>query len=344
MQGEFPRSVLVIQTAFIGDVVLIVPLLEVIKNKWPDCDLDVLVRPPGDNLLETHPVIRNLIVYDKRSTERGFADFFKLANRLKRERYDLALLPHRSFRSGFLAYSAAIPGRIGFKRGGGRFFHTNAIPYPRKTHEIERNLALLSPFGSIPSPNRFSIVATEDDIRFVDAALAGCEGCKLIALAPGSVWFTKRWPEEFFIELGRKFDSQDFRIALIGDKNDKNLCGRIAAAIGNSCVNLAGETTLRQSVEILRRYDILITNDSAPTHLGTAAGTRVLTLFGSTAPEFGFAPFGPKGRALGIELYCRPCTDHGRRRCPEEHFRCMNELTPERVFDEIIDMLTVIPA
>ncbi len=139
MQGDFPRSVLIVQTAFIGDVVLVIPLIEAVKIQWPECDLDVLVRPPGDNLLETHPAVRNVIVYDKLESHRGLGALLRLSGQLKRDQYDLALVPHRSFRSGFLAYSAGIPGRIGFKRGGGRFFHTKvSVRFNRRIVSVSR--------------------------------------------------------------------------------------------------------------------------------------------------------------------------------------------------------------
>jgi heptosyltransferase-2 len=134
-----------------------------------------------------------------------------------------------------------------------------------------------------------------------------------------------------------------YQILLIGGDEDRDLCRRIRSEIGQGCLNLAGQTTLRQSAEVLKYCDLLVTNDSAPTHLGSAAGTRVLTLFGSTAPDFGFAPYGPKGRSLGIELDCRPCTNHGRRHCPEKHFRCMLDLTPDRVFSAASDMIKGMP-
>ena len=339
MRNNAPESVLVVQTAFIGDVLLIVPLLRAAKQFWPDANLDVMVRPPGDNLLETLPYVNEIIVYDKYGGDRGVSGFAKVLKRLHSRSYDLALLPHRSLRSGLLAFLSGIPRRVGFSRGGGRFFHTKSIPYPKQVHEIPRNLILLNPFGTVPPPEPPEIVSTEEDVERVNGKLDVASGSKLIALAPGSVWLTKRWPEESYIRLGQKLIAGNFRIVLIGGAEDKNLSARIAAALGEDCLDLTGQLTLRQSVEVLRRCEMLITNDSAPTHLGVAAGTRVLTIFGSTLPEFGFAPFGPNGRALGTDLYCRPCTDHGRQRCPEKHLRCLKDLTPERVFEEARDMM-----
>ncbi len=339
MWDETPKSVLVIQTAFIGDVVLTIPLLEAVKILWVETELDVMVRPPSDNLLETLPFIRRVWVYDKRGRERGLFGFLKWRRELLRQKYDLAIIPHRSLRSGLLAKSVKIPIRIGFNRGSGRVFHTVVIPYKGYQHEILRNLDLLSPFGPLPQVDPPVTVPSEEDTRIVNEKLGGAEGGSFAALAPGSVWYTKRWPEVYYKELGRSLMSSGYRVVLIGGAEDRELCSRIAAAIGRSALNLAGELTLRQSVEVLRRCAFLVTNDSAPTHLGVAAGTRVLTVFGSTIPDYGFGPYGAQNRTVGIEIYCRPCTDHGRKECPEKHFRCLREITPERVFQEIQIML-----
>ncbi len=338
MWDEAPKSVLVIQTAFIGDVVLTIPLLEAVKILWAEAQMDVVVRPPSHNLLETLPYLRHIWVYDKHGRDGGAGGFLRLAAQLRSEKYDLAMLPHRSLRSGLLARSAGIPLRIGFSRGGGKLLHSHRIPYPAAMHEIARNLQLLTPFGPIPQVDPPVVLPAEEDIAIVNEKLP--EAIQpLFALAPGSVWFSKRWPEVYFAKLGRRLVAEGNFIMLIGGEDDQALGNRVRAAIGPNCINLCGELTLRQSVEVLRRCQLLVTNDSAPTHLGLAAGTSVLTLFGSTVPEFGFAPYGPKGKSVAIELYCRPCTNHGRPKCPEKHFRCMRELTPERVYEEIQKML-----
>ena len=338
MWDEAPKSVLVIQTAFIGDVVLTIPLLEAVKILWAEAEMDVVVRPPAHNLLETLPYLRHIWVYDKHSRDGGVGGFLRLAAQLRSKRYDLALLPHRSLRSGLLARIAGIPLRFGFSRGGGKLLHSHRIPYPAARHEIVRNLQLLTPFGPIPQVDPPVVLPAEEDLAAVDHKLRDVKQ-PLMALAPGSVWFSKRWPEVYFAKLGRLLASAGHGIILIGGKEDQPLGHRVRGAIGTGCTNLCGELTLRQSVELLRRCQLLVTNDSAPTHLGVAAGTSVLTVFGSTVPEFGFAPYGPKGKSVAIELYCRPCTNHGRHKCPEKHFRCMRELTPERVHEEIQRML-----
>lgn len=334
MWDDAPKSVLVIQTAFIGDVVLAVPLLEAVKILWAETALDVLVRPPADNLLETLPFLRHVWSYDKHGRDRGAIGFLKWQARLRRQNYDLAIVPHRSLRSGLLAQMARIPVRVGFDRGGGRFLHTQRLPYHGYLHEIQRNLQLLSPFGPQPQVDPPVVLPSEEDVQVVDDKVGWIENLT-IALAPGSAWLSKSWPEAYYLTLGKKLAAIGCRLLLIGGTEDRDLCRKIAAGIGAAALDLAGALTLRQSVEAMRRCALLVTNDSAPTHLGVAAGIPVLTLFGSTIPDYGFAPFGPKGKTLGIEIYCRPCTDHGRQDCPQRHFRCMREITPDRVFAEV---------
>ncbi len=343
MRSNSLRSVLVVQTAFIGDVVLVIPLLKAIHNFWPDAYLDIMVRPPAHNLVETLPYVRSVIVFDKYGTDRGMRGVKRTARLLSENLCDVAFIPHRSFRSGLIPYLSGIPGRIGFSKGGGRIFHTRRIPYPRGNHEIQRNLKLLSTLGISPAAEPPEVISTLEDVEFVNDKLSVVEGSTLIAFAPGSVWFTKRWLEEYFIQVGESCIQRGWRVVLIGGEEDSQLCGSISDALGSECLDLSGKTSLRQSVEVLRRTALLVSNDSAPTHLGIAAGTRVITIFGSTTPEFGFAPFGSKGKSLGIELDCRPCTDHGRQRCPKKHLRCLKDISPEMVFEEIVEMLEDIP-
>ncbi|TKJ41743.1 lipopolysaccharide heptosyltransferase II [candidate division LCP-89 bacterium B3_LCP] len=336
---DSPASVLVVQTAFIGDVVLALCLVQSVKEAWPQSEIDVMVRPPSDDLLKNHTAIRDVIVYDKQGKQRGFQHFFQLANQLKENHYDIAFIPHRSFRSGILCFMAAIPARVGFGRGGGRLFHTKLVEFPEYLHEIERNLRLLTAVTPVGSPVLPRIFSDQQDIKLVDNLIGEVTDKELIALAPGSVWFSKRWLEEYFTELGKMCTADGYQIILIGGREDESLCERIGTGIGDDCLNLAGAASLRQTVELLSRCSVLVTNDSAPTHLGSAAGTKVLTIFGSTDERFGFAPYGPNGRHIGIDLYCRPCTDHGKQRCPEKHFRCMKEITPKMVFDELTELL-----
>jgi heptosyltransferase-2 len=156
------------------------------------------------------------------------------------------------------------------------------------------------------------------------------------ALAPGSVWATKRWPEERFVDLARRLIVEaEASIYLIGGQSDASLCARMAHEIGEDCINTAGKLTLRQSAALLDRCQILVSNDSAPTHLGVATRCKVITIFGPTVPAFGFAPFGNGHTVIGKNLPCRPCSIHGGNRCPLGTHACMWEISFEEVFARV---------
>jgi len=330
------KKILIVQTAFIGDVILATPLAEAARQIFPDCQVDFMVIPAAANLLEKNSFINRVVVFDKRGQQRGLGAVWKLAKSLQREHYDLALVPHRSLRSALLVRLARIPQRIGFDRSAGSRLFTRRVLYLQK-HEVERNLDLLRVFNddfATPSPKVFW---DKNDEQVVDQIIESNQNARwFCALAPGSVWATKRWPAERFIELAGKLIAETGAfIYLIGGGGDVALGVRIAAAIGKNCVDTAGRLSLRQSAALLDRCEILISNDSAPTHLGVATRCKVITIFGPTVPAFGFAPFGD-GHVVEKNLPCRPCSSHGSNHCPLGTHACMLEISVKEVFSQIL--------
>lgn len=338
MHIENIRRILIIQTAFIGDVVLAEPLARAAKLGFTEAEVHFLTTPSTANLLENNPFIDRILRYDKRYQQKGLRRFLEWSKRLRSMKYDLALIPHRSFRSAFLAWGAQIPIRVGFRRSAGWRFFTHKINYQSSKHEIERNLALLKPFNLTLDEKTPKIFPNSNDIELVDSFLSENElnGCPLVALAPGSHWISKRWPEEHFVVLAEKLLKEDYKIILIGGQEDELLCKGISQKVGVYCYSAASILNLRQSVELLRRCQLLISNDSAPTHLGVAARIRIVTIFGSTAPVFGFYPFGNTNGLIEAELPCRPCSDHGRRKCPIGTLECLVSISPHQVYHEIL--------
>ena len=328
------------QTAFIGDVILTEPLIANTRLQFPEAEIDVLVIPATANLLETHPDVRRVVVYDKRGRDRGIRALFRLVRLIRRQRYDLALVPHRSLRSAILVYAAGIPKRVGFETSAGKFLLNVRVPY-RETHEVCRNLELLVPFGTQPVYQVPRVHCTEADHARA-ASILGERRRACVAIAPGSVWFTKRWPLERFVELAARLTQElDVQIVLIGGPKDAALAEPFENALGDRCTNLMGRLTLRESVAVLRRCPVAISNDSAPTHMAVAAGCRVITIFGATVPRFGFYPYGSRHRVIETEqnLDCRPCGIHGGNRCPTGTFECMRSITVEQVFQAAKELL-----
>lgn len=325
-------SSLVIQTSFLGDTVLTTPLLSQLANRGP---VDVVTTPAAAPILANHPAVRSVIAYDKRGTDRGFGGMLRLARRLRAGRYDIAFLAQGSWRSAAIAWLARIPQRIGFATSAGRLLYTRRVPYRDDLHHAARLLLLSRPNGREPTPaeRRPSLAPGDRERREVDALLAG-HGVqadeRLVALAPGSVWATKRWP--YYPELAQLL-SEHARIVVVGSSADSPLARAIVAAAPSS-VDATGQLSLLASAELLGRCGTLVTNDSAPMHLASAMGTPTVAIFGPTVPEFGFGPLSPRVSVVGHEtLPCRPCDRHGPQRCPLGHHRCMRDLAPSVVAD-----------
>ncbi len=314
---------LVIQTAFLGDVVLTTPLLSSLAERHGP--VDVVTTPAAASLLETHPAVRSVIRYDKHAADKGWRGIRMLASELRARRYTTIYLPHRSVRSAALALLSRAQERVGFADSAAAITYTTRVPRPRTGHEVERLLALAGPRGESPP---VSLGLTGADYAAADSWLAA-HGVspRFVALAPGSIWGTKRWP--YFTELAAVLDRP---CVVVGGSEDASLADSIVAAAQRRAVSAAGALTLRASAALIQRAAVLVTNDSAPLHLATAVGTPVVALFGPTVPEFGFGPRREGDAALGhAGLSCRPCSRHGPERCPLGHHRCMRELSVETV-------------
>lgn len=339
------ENILVIQTAFIGDAILTLPLVRVLKDFFPDANIDMVVTPRAQELFMNHPDIGETIPYDKREKDRGIAGLRRMAGNLRERKYDMAFIPHRSLRSAAVAWLARIPLRFGFHRSAGRFLLTKSIRYRDDHHEIRRNLALLQGIGIMDQPSVLPrLYPSIEDARIVDRLLLEFEivnPSRLIALAPGTVWNTKRWLKEHFASLAVNLDDEGYEMVLVGGGEDRELCSDVCARSGSMKVhNTAGKLSLLQSAELIRRCNLLVTNDSAPMHLAVGVGTPVVAVFGATVPEFGFAPMGPFDSVVEIRnLRCRPCSRHGGERCPIRTFECMRSITHERVFVRVLDVL-----
>ena len=333
---------LVIQTSFLGDTVLTTPLLAYLGAR---STVDVLVTPASATLLANNPDVRETIVFDKRGADRGAAGFLRLAAQLRARDYDAAYLAQGSVRSGALALAARIPRRVGFVTSAGRAFYTHQVPAPDNDHHAARLLRLaMWERGAEPSAAmlRPRLFPGETERDAVDALLGnGWRGEPIVALAPGSVWATKRWP--YYADLARLLGTET-RLVVVGSASDAPLAQEIAAEAGDRVLDATGRLSLLGSAELIGRAMALVTNDSAPQHLASAMGTPTVAVFGPTVPEFGFGPLAPKAVVAGRrELACRPCDRHGPHRCPLRHWRCMREITPEYVAELLHDLLPVLP-
>ena len=329
---------LVIQTSFLGDVVLSTPLFSQLSKRGP---VDVVVTPAAAPLLANHPAVREVIVYDKRGAQKGIGGFLRLATALRRNQYDVALLAQGSWRSAALAWAARIPVRVGFETSAGKLLYTRRASYRDDLHHAARLLLLARPNGREPSRGELkpSLFPGDAERAAVDALLAEHdvhEHESLIVLAPGSVWATKRWP--FYPELARALRGEG-RIVVTGGREDNSLAAEIRAAVPDAA-DATGKLSLLASAEMIGRAVVIVTNDSAPQHLASAMGTPTVSIFGPTVPDFGFGPLSPRSIVLGRDdLPCRPCDRHGPQKCPLGHHNCMRTLEVDSVSAATLSLL-----
>ena len=329
---------LVIQTSFLGDTVLTTPLLAQLANRGP---VDIVTTPASAALLAGHPAVREIIVYDKRGADAGLEGVWRLAARLRASGYDVAFLAQGSWRSAALALLARIPSRVGFATSSGRLLYTRRVAYREDLHHAARLLQLARPNGREPSAEelRPSLFPSETDRAAADALLhdAGIGATdRIIALAPGSVWGTKRWP--YYPALAQLL-ATEARLVVIGGPQDAALAAEILAA-APSAADATGGLSLLASAEVIRRSVMLVTNDSLPGHLASAMSTPTVAIFGPTVPAFGFGPLAARAAVIGVDgLACRPCDRHGPERCPLGHHRCMRDLPASLVAERTRDLL-----
>ncbi len=332
------RNVLVMQSAFLGDSLLTLPLLRRLKEIMPQARVTVLTLAKTADIFRGTPWVDEVIVDDKRGVHGGFRGPWKIAAELKGRAFDLAVIPHRSFRSALIAKLSGISRRVGFDSSAGSFLLTDTVPFSWLTHDLERNLSLAEPLGAAATPgaeeSRY-VVPPQMNESF--SRLLPGAGARLAGVHPGSAWNTKRWLPERFTELCRRLAADGFTPVLVGGPEDAALGERIALDCG--AVNLVGRTGLDDLKALMGRLSVFVTNDSGPMHLAAAAGVPVVAIFGATTRELGFFPYGPGHRVVEADLACRPCGLHGARHCPEGHFLCMRLITVEQVFGACRDVL-----
>ncbi|MHB8580313.1 MAG: glycosyltransferase family 9 protein [Ignavibacteriaceae bacterium] len=335
------EKILIIQTAFIGDAILTLPMIQKLNELFPNSQIDVVAIPSTTEIFSASPFINEVILLDKKNKHKSFWVLIMFSKELRSRNYTRIYSPHRSFRSSFIVMIMNIKETYGFSTSAFKHVYKYLIDYKTTNHEVQRNLDLIGyKYDDKTWRIQPIVVIPKDVVQKVEKYIANMDSKReLIAIAPGSVWNTKMYPKEYFEEI-IKFLTGKFVVILIGSEKEKKMCDEIASKFDKDVISSAGKFSLLESIEILKKTKILISNDSAPTHLGMCAGIPVLTLFCSTIPGFGFYPYNKNSSYLSYdELSCKPCGIHGRQQCPIKTFACGFKLTPNTVTTKIEEML-----
>lgn len=313
------KKVLIIQTAFLGDVILATPVISEILSIYPGCTVDILVRKGNESLLENFPSLGTVLILNKK--EGKYKSLRRLFKTIRQNRYDEVINLHRFASTGFLTAFSGASSRIGFDKNPLSVFYTKRIKHSidGQQHEVERNLACIAHHGAASYRRPELFPSTSDISKISDLTIT-----PFYCFAPASVWFTKRLPINKWVEMGKTL-SQNGNVYLIGAPSDHELCESIKNDIGSEhCKNIAGQLSLLQSAALMSKAKRNYVNDSGPLHISSAMNAPVTAFFCSTIPGFGFGPLSDDAeiKETRENLDCRPCGIHGYSSCPKGHFKC----------------------
>jgi heptosyltransferase II len=342
----------ILQTAFLGDTILLAPMIESIKKKYAeDAEIYLILKKGLEPVFASDPRVAFIVSFDKRNTEKGLIGLLKMSKKIKELGLDVFINTHRSIRSGLLTRLCGVAKTIGFEEARLSFSFKTSVPRLGE-HEVLKNHRLLCALDPVFADDYPKI---EDSYKlYIDKKSeagvkdllkeAGVEN-NFITIAPGSKWITKRWTSQGFSDLIQMLVSyKPCQIVLTGDEEDKVFVDEIIKLTGkipqhSKIVQFCGNLDLQSLFALIKRSDVLITNDSAPQHIAAGVGTPVVSIFGPTTKELGYYPFTNKARTIEATTDCRPCGSHGHRSCPKNIHECMNSIRAEEVFKAIMEVI-----
>ncbi|TAF64191.1 MAG: glycosyltransferase family 9 protein [Cytophagales bacterium] len=323
------KKILLIQTAFLGDVILATILIEKCKAFFPEAQIDFLVRDGNQSILEEHPHLSNVWVWNKKNAK--LKEITRIISLIRAQKYDFVLNAQRFFTTGLFTYFSNAHTTVGFDKNPLSFLFHKKVAYKRAAniHEVERNFALVASITD-EQPAAICLYPTEKHYQNIRPLQTN----PYICIAPTSVWNTKQFPEQQWLQLVDLL-TENFTIYLIGSKSDASFCQQIRekAKQPQKVENMAGKLHLLEVAALMEKAAMNYANDSAPTHIASAMKAPITTIFCSTIPAFGYSPLGEKAKIVETTktLDCRPCGVHGQKGCPKGHFDCAYTITMEQL-------------
>ncbi len=338
-------KILIVKLSAIGDVVQTLPALEAIKKNYPDSEITWVVEEAAAGILEGHPLIDHVLVSQRKkwffelknpfTVMQGFSHIIRFVRELRSIRYDIAIDFQGLLKSGILVGLARADRKIGFDKSRELsfiFLNEKLPPYDIEKHALERYLDVARYLGAI-DPSPACTLPIDQEREIIKNRLEGIreQGRMLIVVNPVARWMTKLWPENNFAELtDRLIREKKATVIFTGSSEDRAVNERILSMMGEKAVNWAGETTLKELAALASLSDFFITTDTGPMHLAAAAGTRVIALFGPTAP-WRTGPYGPSHTIVRTSIDCSPCFQ---RQC-DINVQCMSGISVEEVLQKI---------
>ncbi len=340
-------------TAFLGDAVLTLPLLQSLRGAYPDSPLDFWVRKGLGPLFAAHPAVSRVLEYDKRGADKSLASALGAGWQLGREGYSLWVSAHASLRSGLIGRWSSAKIRIGYDAPWfNAWFYTHTVPRRfADLEEIERLLQLLGPLdlpGRGITPDTWPMIALPQSARDGAAAFfaslpGAADNVPVLGLHPGSIWGTKRWTAEGFASVAAKAAREGAQVLLFAGPGEEAMaaavktmaCTELGHAGERALTDLSGRLSLPELAAYIGCLSCYLTNDSGPMHLAWPQRVPVTAVFGPTVRKWGFFPRGEHSSVIEVPLDCRPCGLHGPQVCPLGHHNCMKLVTPDMVWADV---------
>ncbi len=345
------QKILVVQTAFIGDVVLATALLETLHEQYPQASIDILVRQGNEGLFNEHPFISELIVWNKK--ENKYLHWLQVLTKIRAKKYDLLINLQRFAATGLWTVLSKAARTIGFDKNPFSFLFTHSVKHDvseNGVHEINRNHKLTESLGALKLCKP-KLYPTKSDFEKV----IKYQTEKYITMAPASVWFTKQFPLSAWVSFIQALSFEGV-IYILGGPGDKSIGDSIVdevsklnsntstssniSSTSKKIINLSGELGFLASAALQQNAVLNYVNDSAPLHFCSAVNAPVVAIYCSTIPAFGFGPLSTNSFIVETQekLACRPCGLHGKKECPLGHFNCAKTIANNQLIAPLLQM------
>ncbi|MBN1114626.1 MAG: glycosyltransferase family 9 protein [Oligoflexia bacterium] len=329
------KKMAILQTAFLGDAILVSPMLETLHNEYgSNIDITLILKKGLEDIFKSNPYVSSIITFDKRGRGRNFTGLVKFISQIRKQKFDTFINVHRSWRSGLVTIFSGAKLKIGFKEAGFSFLFDKTVKR-QGLHEVLKNHKLLELLDD-------EFKNCKPDIKNTYKLHVDCNSQKdgkTIIIAPGSRWLTKRWTLQGYADLSNMIISQtDFNIVYTGDNNDTDFVEKIISEVTNKSrlKNTCGKLSIKELLCLIKKSSLVITNDSAPQHIAVGFNIPVVSIFGPTTKDLGYYPYSDK--AVVIEnpnIKCRPCGKHGHMKCPRGGHECMNSISADMVYKTV---------
>jgi heptosyltransferase-2 len=331
-------KILIRATNWVGDAIMALPALRAVRSRFSDATIAIVARPYVADIYRNQGICDELIGYDAKGRHAGVRGRERLAQELRAQNFDVALLLQNAFDAAWLAWRAGIPERIGYARDARSLLLTKKIPAPKRgeipAHEQFYYLELIRRAGwikSLPNETLVTLSVSDQQRSNAEQILLGAgsrQNMPRIAIGAGASYGSaKCWPPDHFSDFVNRFRLHtDADVILFGTESEQKVFDDIAAGIRGPSISLVGKTSIADLPALLSRCQLFVGNDSGAMHVAAAVGLPVVAIFGPTDP-YGTAPITPRCTVVQDKPYCSPCF---LRRCPIDH-RCMTAVKPEAV-------------